>query len=473
MPGETFLPGEQKIRPGTYARITSSGLNPPAVIPSGIVAALIRSEWGPLGAVTALEGEGAIEATFGSGGTTEVLRQIFRGGARRVLAIRQGTGGAVATITLVDGAAANVVRLDAKHVGTRGNDFTVSKRTSLTDATKDELLVFESGTLLETIAYTPGADEPLAITEAVDARSQYLDATKLADGDGTVADISNQALAGGTAATINGAAQTAALGLLETESFDIFVVDAEDDATRNLVAAEVNEMWANGQWVRAVVAEDPTVAFATRKTNSAAHNNAGIDYVSNGFKVGDATIQGIDAAGRFAGMVARLPITSSITHVVVEGATEVVGPLSNAEIEQAIQAGQIVFTTNPAGQVQVEYGITTLVTPGPGQDDGWKKIRRVRTRARLMQQIVLDTDRISGKVNNDEPGRALVIMAMQRAINTLTNLGALHGGTVTIDPAQAPEGDSAWFLIQVDDIDSLEKLYETFEFRFSRPQVAA
>ena len=33
----------------------------------------------------------------------------------------------------------------------------------------------------------------------------------------------------------------------------------------------------------------------------------------------------------------------------------------------------------------------------------------------------------------------------------------LDGYTVELDAANPPEGDSAWFIIQADDIDSLEK----------------
>ena len=37
------------------------------------------------------------------------------------------------------------------------------------------------------------------------------------------------------------------------------------------------------------------------------------------------------------------------------------------------------------------------------------------------------------------------------------------------DDDNPPEGDSAWFVIAVDDIDSIEKVYLLYRFRFTAP----
>ena len=41
------------------------------------------------------------------------------------------------------------------------------------------------------------------------------------------------------------------------------------------------------------------------------------------------------------------------------------------------------------------------------------------------------------------------------------------GSIMTEDSANPAKGDSAWFVIAVDDIDSIEKIYLTYRFRFS------
>ena len=43
----------------------------------------------------------------------------------------------------------------------------------------------------------------------------------------------------------------------------------------------------------------------------------------------------------------------------------------------------------------------------------------------------------------------------------------LLSGNCMEDPSNPAAGDSAWFIIAVDDIDSIERAYLTFRFRFS------
>jgi hypothetical protein len=51
--------------------------------------------------------------------------------------------------------------------------------------------------------------------------------------------------------------------------------------------------------------------------------------------------------------------------------------------------------------------------------------------------------------------------------------GALLSGTIYEDPNNPPSGDSAWFVVAVDDLDSAEKVYITFGFRFAPPATAS
>ena len=41
------------------------------------------------------------------------------------------------------------------------------------------------------------------------------------------------------------------------------------------------------------------------------------------------------------------------------------------------------------------------------------------------------------------------------------------GGTVELDASNPPKGDSAWFHISPDDIDSMEIFYLTYRYRFA------
>lgn len=474
MPG-TFLAGETKIRPGVYVRAANFGLPPEAYVPSGIVAAVFRASWGPLGSaeVKTLEALEEVARVYGTGDRTEVPSEAFNGRAKKVLAWRLGAAdGTLTTKNLQDtsGAPVDVIRIDAKYVGTR--NFKLTVRDSLIDAAKRELLVYSSdNVLLETFTFTKGgAGEVDALVAAVAAQgSDYITATKLAAGNGLLAAITGVAMTAGTNPTVDAAAFSAALTGIEAMDWNVLVIDTDETAFHATVQTYIDRVRGAGKRVLAVIGEPTSVDFATRCANCAAFNDPAIIYCINGFKKSDGTsMEGYKAAARVGGMVASAAVTDSLTHAVVSGATNVTGILSNSDIELAITKGALVFTANTAGQVQIEYGINTLVTPAADQDAGWKKIRRVRTRDNLMDRIALAWDPLIGKVNNTPDGRAVLIAAAQGAINDMIKEGALlEGGVIYEDPENLPVGDSAWFVVAVDDVDSAEKLYITFGFRFA------
>ncbi len=471
MAGSVFQVGEQKVRPGVYVRVTNIGEPQEAIVPQGVVAALFRASWGPLGEVTYLENANAVIDVFGSTGTADTALEAFRGGCRRVVAYRLGTGGTKALLNLQDSESANVVKIEAKYEGVRGNDFAVTVRDSLTDATKRELLLYEGTTLRQTITFAKGSGEPQALVDAVNAsNSPYITATKVADGNGILATVTQQSLTGGQDPTVNGESYSAGLSAIEAIDWNVLAVDSEDPVTHAVVQTYIDRVRNEGKRVLAVVGEPTSVPLATRMANARDFNDPAIIYVANGFKGSDGlTREGYKAAARVAGMVAAAQITESLTHYVVRGATELAGALTNAEIEQAINSGALVFTMSAQKQVHIEYGINTFVTITADMDAGWKKIRRVRTRDNLMDRIAATWDPLVGKINNSPDGRATLIAAAQGIINKMIAEGALLSGTIYEDPNNPPAGDSAWFVVQVDDLDSAEKVYITFAFRFAPP----
>lgn len=469
MAGSIFRVGEQKIRPGVYVRVTNIGEPQEAIVPQGIVAILFRASWGPLGEPVILESLESVTTTFGSDGTIDAILEAFRGGCRRVIAYRLGAGEAKAVLTLQDDSATDVVKIEAKYPGKRGNDFAITIRDSLSDDTKRELLLFEGTTLRQTIQFNKGTNEAQALVDAIAAsNSPYITAEKIADGSGILATVSQLKLTGGDDPVITGEDYSKGLLAIEAIDWNVLCVDTEDPVIHAVVQTYVDRVRNEGKRVIAVVGEPTSVDLATRMANARAFNDPAIVYVGNGFKGSDGVVrEGYKAAARVAGMIASANITESLTHYVVRNAVEVVGALTNAEIEEAIKSGMLIFTLSAQKQVQIEYGINTFVTPTADMDAGWKKIRRVRTRDNLMDRIVAAWDSLIGKVNNSPDGRATLIAVAQGVINRMIVEGALLQGTVYEDPSNPPQGDSAWFVVQVDDLDSAEKVYVTFQFRFS------
>jgi len=466
MAGAIFQVGEQKVRPGVYVRVTSAGESSAAVVPQGIVATLFRSSWGPLGEPVVLENEPSALQRF-SGGTVDAVQENFRGGCRQVVGYRLGTGGAKAMVTLQDTTAVPVdaVKLEALYEGVRGNNFTVTIRGSLSDDTKRELLLYEGATLRQTVEFTKGVGEAAALVEAL-SDSPWVAATLVAEG--TLAVVAQAPFAGGEDPTVTGEAYSAGLSAIEAVDWNVLCVDTDDAVTHAVVQAYIDRVRNEGKRVLAVVGEPASVELSTRFANARGFNGPAIIYVANGFiDAAGNDLDGYKAAARVAGMVAAAQITDSLTHAVVRGATGIEGALTNAEIEQAIESGALVFTMSAKKQVHIESGITTFVTPTADMDAGWKKIRRMRTRDNLIERIVATWDPIIGKINNNPDGRATLIAAAQGIINQMVGEGALIGGTFVEDPNNPPVGDSAWFVAAVDDIDSAERLYIEFGFQFS------
>ncbi len=74
-----------------------------------------------------------------------------------------------------------------------------------------------------------------------------------------------------------------------------------------------------------------------------------------------------------------------------------------------------------------------------------------------------------GNVANDDDGRAAVVQAIQGLLRSMISEGKLMSdAAVALDPDQPPAGDSASFIITANDVDALEKVYFTYQFRFAQ-----
>ncbi len=470
MAGATYQVGEQKIRPGVYIRVENVGEPQEAIVPQGIVAVLFRASWGPLGEVVTLESAEAAISTFGSQGTVDAVIEAFKGGCKNAIAYRLGNGGEKATLSLQDENSANAVTIIAKHIGTRGNDFSVTIRDTLADDNSRELLLYEGTMLRQTITFAKGGDEAQALVDAVkNSNSQYIDAKKENTTSGTLATVVQQKLTGGEDPIIDGESYGTGLSAIEAIDWNVLCVDTDVPVIHAVIQTYIDRVVNEGKRVIVVLGEPTSVDLNTRFTNASAFNDPAIVYVANGFKGSDGVIrEGYKAAARVAGMIASANITDSLTRAVVRGATEIVGALTNPELDRAVKAGALVFVLNSKKQVCIDYGINTFIIPTAEMDAGWSKIRRVRTRYNLIDRITATWDGLVGKVDNDPDGRATLIAAAQGIINKMASPAenAILGGVFTLDSDLPPAGDSAWFVAKIDDKDSAEKMYIRFGFRF-------
>lgn len=470
----TFSVGETKIRPGEYHRVENAGGIATAGALNGIVAGIIKANWGPLNKVVAFEPSTSVKSTFGSGSTEGLITEMFKASNSKGYFVRCGSGGTCGTITLSDDSveAVDVVTVTAKYVGSRA--FTASIRDSLTNTTKRECIIYDGTTEFEKITFAKdetGTKNEAAALVAAFASSNNFTAKKEADGNGVLATVTQKAFTVGTDPTVGVDEYSEACTQLEPYAFNVLCVDSEDTAVHAVIQAFIDRIYAAGSYPMAVLSESASTekTLAVRIEHAATFNDAKIIYVLNSaVSTSGETVAGYLNAARIGGIIAAVPANQSVTHYVVSGYSELAETLTNTQIETALQSGCIVLTLNSSGQVWIEQGINTLITPSGDEDDGWKKIRRVKTRFELMQRIGDTTDALVGKVNNDTDGRAAVVAAGQSVIDKMIAEKKLDtGSAMAEDDANPAQGDSAWFAIAVDDIDSIEKFYLTYRFRFS------
>ena len=465
--------GETKKRPGIYQRHVNTGFDTLVGAQDGICAIPIQSFWGPLNVVMKNTSKTDLYNYYGRGEygddyTVPAAEEMFNGGASTVYTYRMGTGGKEATKEITTGLTAT-----AKYVGNA--PISVAIKSKIGDESKKQMLVYFGSELVETIEFAAGGTgEGQSLIDAA-ASSKFVTITgDPAPESVPVVDVASGALTGGGNPTVTNGDYSSAFAALETYYYNTITIDVDDDESVTLgllLQSYLSNAYLLGKLGIAVVGEKTTVDFETRCEHARSFNDAKVVYLGGGYMSGSESKDGVMAICRTAGIIASTPANQGITHYAVNGATDLCENLTYSQYEQAIDSGMLLFSMSPDGTIWYDSGINTLITPEPStQDDGWKKIRRVKTRFEIIDRIDRTLLPKVGRVSADSDGVADIIQSAQRVLDSMANNeGKLfQGATFTEDPNNPYEGDSAWFIIQADDIDSLEKIYIRYTFRYSQ-----
>lgn len=468
----SFVLGETKVRPGAYFNIQKSGAGTTAGAINGVTAVLFKSDFGPLGKAVEISSDENYESIFGTGLTTDAIREAVTGGAQTVIACRLGSGGTKANVVLLDEEGENALTVTAAYEGAK--PFSVTVRATLSDATLKECIIFTDTMTFEKVEFPAGAGETKALADALNATKNFTATIATGKDAAILGAASQKAFTPGTNPTITNADYSNALAIVEAHDFNTLCVDTNDTTVHALVHSFVDRVFDTGLLVQAVLAESHTVSLDTRIAHGAAYNDEKIVYVLNAHLDEQGTeLDGYQVAARVAGMIAAVSSADSLTHAVLGGISEILEPLTNGEIIRAIKNGCVALSYNEQKQVQIDSAVNTLVTPASNQDEGWKKIKRTKCRFELITRMNIVADSLIGKVNNDENGRATVITQLQGVGDSMVAEGKIVSCDVSENAAYPPEGDSAWFVIDVVDIDAMEHIYLTYTFRFSTSTTAS
>lgn len=456
---QLYTAGETKIRPGVYYRYSKRGGGEPAGALSGVNAIVINAPWGPVGTVTVHETANSISETYGNTGGAEVAKILKAAGATRVYICRpEGSGGKEGSVEAGSGT------LTAKYVGERALAVKIQEKPG--DATKKEAIVLDGTTQLEKFTFAAGdAQEGNNLKAALDG-SNYVKYTVT---ESAVVPVNEYKLTGGVNPTLTAQDYLKGFQALEPYRFNVLTTDSIEDGVAEILKTYVAEAKKVGKFMFGVIGAPTSVDFATRLAAAKACNDESIVYMGSAVTMGDEVYNGVKAINYAAGVIAATPSNQSIVHTVISGATDIPEKLTNAQYEEAIQNGMLALSMSPNGEVWFDSGVTTLTEPAANQDDGWKKIKRVSVRHELIDRIDRVVAPLIGKINCDADGVAAVIQAGMGVITSMIAEQKLVPTTTMVeDPDYPHQGDSAWFLIQADDIDALEKIYTHYMFRYSQ-----
>ena len=264
----TFILGETKVRPGSYLKKKKKGGNAAAGIMNGVTAIIFKADFGPLNTAVELSAEDGYEQTFGTGLTTDAIREAIAGGAKTIIACRVGNGGTQGTIDLKDTAKEDALSITAKYPGDK--DFAVTVREKLSDSTLKECIFYTGTTEFEKVEFVSGEGEAKALVDALASSKNFKAELKENKGSAVLATVSQSAFTNGTNPETTTGDYSNAFAQVEPYEFNTICLDTEDTETHLLLQSFINRIFDAGSLAQAVVAEKHTVELETRIRHAAA-----------------------------------------------------------------------------------------------------------------------------------------------------------------------------------------------------------
>lgn len=441
MAGGNFDINQKKVRPGSYKNFTAKQKTNIATSTRGkVVIPLVGYDWGPSGEFIklTLDSPDAQYAKFG--------RSVLEGDEKTLpILLAFENSSEVYAYIISGGKNATKVQGDltikAKYPGTRGNDITVVS-TANVDGGFD-VSVYLDGELMEAFSGCT------TIAELEDIGSEYVTFS----GDGNLTAFAGAVLEGGENADPSNKDFTEFLDKVEKVKCNTVLIPVEDDALVNAAASKV-------KYLRSKVGKTVQFVFSHY-----AGDHIGIINVTNAFVFDGIELTDIQAAAWVAGATAGADKVTSNTYKVVNRATAVLREKSNEEAESAILAGEFFFSTSDdTGEVIVEYDINSLVHPDKKQDDSYKKNRVVRVMDSFSDDLdaTIKPNQFDNEPNGWDKMEQLGRLLLKRYSNTNGGDGAIKNvdadNDFTVDREKS-EGDSTYFNVAMQPVDSSEKLY--------------
>ncbi|MCI9592243.1 MAG: phage tail sheath protein [Lachnospiraceae bacterium] len=441
MAGGTWT-SQNKVQPGVYINTKSQGNITPGIGEKGIVAIAEPLSWGRMGVIQEIIPGEDLRPYIGYDITSEkamFLREMMKGsdttpGPIKILLYRpEGTGGEKAEATIGD------ARVTALYEGIRGNDIII-----IVEADPDA----EGSYDVSTVADGKVVDKQKGKNFQDLTPNEWV----TFDGAGALAETAGTALSGGTDPAVSAADYADFLTALEPYQFDILIYDGSDKTVISAIAAFVKRISNNvGLKCQAVMA------------NAQAENSEWVISVNNGVKLSDgATLTAEQATWWLGGAEAGTPYNKSLTYSQYPNAVEAVPKLTEAQIDEAIKAGEIVFI-DTFGSVKVCTDINTFTSITAEKGAEYCKNRVMRVLNQFCNDVYKQFSLYYiGKTDNDENGRKLLKGWIVGYLNEIqANRGIQNFAAEDVEVLPGSAVDAVVVNVALQPVDSIEKIYMT------------
>lgn len=439
---------QNKIRPGAYINFVSVPKAIGTLGERGTVAVGMPMTWGPAGELIHLTGDellnGASLAKVGvtSMDTEESLPyRVALAGCFNALIFRTDKGGTKATATVL----ADTLSVSAKYAGTTGNKITVVTLKDTPESGSYTVKILVNNLLKESFVVK-------TISDLSNIESSFVDFEVLNDSS-AIPENAGVKLTGGTNGEVDKQVYPDFWKLLDTKNFQCVAMYDTDSTVANLLKDKV-KIWREkrGKKVQAVVYDCADADYE------------GIISVNQGFKTADEVVDTMLFPVWVASMTAGAEVNESLTCAVVEGAKEIINPVLEDEIEDALSAGKFILSYRQDGAVCIEKDINTLTTFTADKNYAFSKNRVVRCLDEIGNTTALVFNRnYAGKVDNDSVGRNQYKTELISMFDSLQGIRAIQNfdgaSDITVLPGESV--DAVVVDVTVQPVDSMEKLYMT------------
>lgn len=435
---------QSKTRPGVYIRFKSeetSGLNAGE---RGVVTICEPLSWGPAGQVMEIAAGADTTPFTGYPMTAEqnrFLTELFKGSGRtqgpnKVLLYRPTASGVVQAAATIGPLTAT-----AKYFGVRGNDISVAV---------SALVEPETGFRVATMVDGEAVDQQTVQTIADLKGNDWVSFS----GDGAPEANTGVRLTGGADGTVQSAAYSAYLSVIEPYRFDVMVYDGTDSTVQAAMTAFIRRIAEeNGQYAQLVAAEltDPDSQYVIN--------------VCGGVTLAGGTVLAPQQATWWVGGAqAGAKYNESLTYAAYPGAVAASPMMTGSQYAEALNAGKFVFF-GENGTVKVEQDVNSLITFTQDAGKAFRKNRVMRLCSTIANDIYAQfSANFIGVVNNNEAGRSRFKAAI---VGYLLDIQANEGiQDFSADDVEVLPGDGIDAIlvnIALHVVDAVEKIYMTVE----------